>query len=656
MIMNQLPLSVYALFHSKNTEGRKIYSELYCLLCRDVKNPFMDGLDIPVFYATGDDKINRLVKIQSQKKVILVFIDINMFCAESWRKYIDEIIKNADKRTMVIAIKQYKHAFSMNKSLGETQSIVVGEEDGNGSISLLDKDNWEVFQTRLFDLLIRFISGKGTDALSVFISHSKRDKGNKGELSAKAVRDFLYSDTKLNSFFDVHDILDGYKFGDQIKNNVENSVLLILFTDTYSSREWCRIEALTAKEKQVPIVLVNMVEHKVDRTFPYIGNVPSISYKGDWRPIINLLLRTTLDQCYEKKLLTSLIADDTTEECLPYLPEAYNLSTIKKDTTKLLYPEPPLGNEELNVLRGICKQMDHDISFVTPMASLTSDLNLSDKKVAISVSENDELPSLGIGGEILKDLTVELTRHILKAGGHLVYGGDLRKDGYTELFKELSNQYGQKEKSDSDVVYIDNYLAWPLYNNLTLEQKAEFLNSRIQLIPAEAGDNVTKEEKSVFVPPCSLENRLKWATSLTLMRRQMAKVTNARIVISGRTSGFKGYMAGIAEEFMIATENKQPVYLIGGFGGVAHLLAEIIEQNTTSEVLQEYAISDAKYKEIFDWCQDNGNPIAYSYFDSIKISSLNNGLSEEENKTLFHSVDIMEIVSLVLKGLKNIIK
>ena len=654
--MKQQPLSVYALFHSKNPEGLKIYSELYSLLCRDINNPFMDGLDIPVFYASGVDNINPCVESKSQKKLYLVFIDINMYCSDSWRKYINEIIKSADENTKVIAVKQYKHAFSMNKCLGETQSIVVGEEDDNGSISLFEQDHWEIFQTRLFDLLIRFISGKGTDALSVFISHSKRDKGNKGELSAKAVREFLYSDTKLNSFFDVHDILDGYKFGDQIKNNVENSVLLILFTDSYSSREWCRIEALTAKEKQVPIVLVNMVEDKVDRTFPYIGNVPGISYKGDWRPIINLLLRTTLDQCYEKKLLASLITDDKTEECLPYPPEAYNLSTIKKNTTKLLYPEPPLGNEELNVLRGICKQMDHDISFVTPMASLTSDLNLCDKKVAISVSENDDLPSLGIGGEVLKDLTVELTRHILKTSGHLVYGGDLRKDGYTELFKELSNQYGQKEKSDSDVVYIDNYLAWPLYNNVTLEQKAEYLNSRIQLIPAEAGDNVTEEEKSVFVPPCSLENRLKWATSLTSMRKQMAKVINARIVISGRTSGFKGYMAGVAEEFMLATENKQAVYLIGGFGGVAHLLAEIIEQNTTSEVLQEHAISDTKYKEIFDWCEDNGNPIAYSYFDSIKISDLNNGLSEEENKTLFHSVDIMEIVSLVLKGLKIIIK
>ena len=455
--MKQQPLSVYALFHSKNKDGKKIYTELYSLLCRDINNPFMDGLDIPVFYASGVDDINPCVESKSQKKVYLVFIDINMYSSESWRKYIDEIIKNADENTKVIAVKQYKYAFSMNKNLGETQSIVVGEEDDKGSISLFEQDNWEVFQTRLFDLLIRFISGKGTDALSVFISHSKRDKGNKGEQSAKDVREFLYSDTKLNSFFDVHDILDGYKFGDQIKNNVENSVLLILFTDSYSSREWCRIEALTAKEKQVPIVLVNMVEDKVDRTFPYIGNVPSISYKGDWRPIINLLLRTTLDQCYEKKLLASLIAGDTTIECLPYPPEAYNLSTIKKDTTILLYPEPPLGNEELNVLRGICKQMDRNISFVTPMASLTADLNLKDKKVAISISDNDDLSSLGIGGEVLKDLTIELTRHILKAGGHLVYGGDLRKDGYTELFKELSNQYGQREKSDPDVVYIDNY-------------------------------------------------------------------------------------------------------------------------------------------------------------------------------------------------------
>ena len=50
------PLSVHALFHTANIEGQKIYSELYKLLCRDIDNPFSDGLDIPVYYATGNRK------------------------------------------------------------------------------------------------------------------------------------------------------------------------------------------------------------------------------------------------------------------------------------------------------------------------------------------------------------------------------------------------------------------------------------------------------------------------------------------------------------------------------------------------------------------------------------------------------------------------
>ena len=613
----------------------------------------MDGLDIPVFYASGDECINKMVESHSLKKVILVFIDINMYCSQPWREYIDTIVKNAVENTKVIAVKQYKHAFSLNKSLGETQSIVVGEEDNEGSVSLFENENWEIFQTQLFDLLIRFICGKDASALSVFISHSKRDKGNKGEISAKAVRDFLYSDTKLKSFFDVHDILDGYKFGEQIKVNVKKSVLLILFTDSYSSREWCRIEALTAKENNVPIVLVNMVEDRVDRAFPYLGNVPCVAYKGDWRPIINLLLRTTLDQYYEQQLLSSLNKDDATE-CLPYPPEAYILSKIGKATTKLLYPEPPLGNEELSVLKGICRQMERDISFVTPMANLTENLDLRDQRVAISISENDDLASLGIGEEVLKDLMVELTRHILKAGGRLVYAGDLCRGGYTELFKDLSNQYGQKENSDSNVVYIDNYLAWPLYNNVTLEQKAEYLNSRINLISAEPGSNVTEGEKDKFVPPCSLENKVKWAFSLTSMRISVTEATIARIVVGGRTSGFKGSMAGIAEEFLISIQHKQPVYLIGGFGGAAHLLAEIIEKRASFAEMLNVAMSDADYEEIYKWYIAEGMPIKYAGLGNIKISDLNNGLSEEDNRTLFHSVDIMEIVSLVLKGLKSI--
>lgn len=105
---------------------------------------------------------------------------------------------------------------------------------------------------------------------------------------------------------------------------------------------------------------------------------------------------------------------------------------------------------------------------------------------------------------------------------------------------------------------------------------------------------------------------------------------------------------------MIAIENNQPVYLIGGFGGVAHLLADIIEKKTTFATMRDVAMSDDNYKELYKWCVEHGMPIKYAKFGNVKISDLNNGLSYEDNKTLFHSVDIMEIVSLVLKGLKEI--
>lgn len=71
--MKQQPLSVYALFHSKNPEGQKIYTELYSLLCRYINNPFMDGLDIPVFYASGVDNINAMRGVKKPEESLPCF-------------------------------------------------------------------------------------------------------------------------------------------------------------------------------------------------------------------------------------------------------------------------------------------------------------------------------------------------------------------------------------------------------------------------------------------------------------------------------------------------------------------------------------------------------------------------------------------------------
>lgn len=643
--MMKTPLSIHVLYHSAYKEGAQVYSMLYKTLCRDSESPFMDGLDIPVYFQTGDDNgLTCMADASSEKNLLLLLVDINMFCSSGWREYVQNLLKNnADDKLKIVGVKLDSHAFSFLESLSKDQMIVLQTE------SVMD--NIDEFKTRLFETIIRYLGGAKTEKVSIFISHSKRDKGNTGEALAKELRHFLYADTKLRSFFDVNDILDGYQFDQQIKENVKESLILVLFTDTYSSREWCRIEALTAKENLKPMVVVSQLQEGADRLFPYIGNVPSTVFHGDWRPVINLLLRTAIDYIYESQLLASLCDKQSTY--LPYPPEAHSLSILKDDKTTVYYPEPPLGNEEIEVLNSISALMTTKKTFKTPMEKQAASNKLNDAQIAISVSDSEDLQSLGIGKDMLCDLTVELSRHILKAGGKMIYGGDLRKDGYTKLFRDLSDQYGKYEKEKKDVFYFTDYLSWPLYNQMSMADRADYLSCRVQLVECEPSAVVPADLKNEFVPPVNDDFRYMWSTSLTAMRQQTEEKVKARILIGGRVKGFSGCMAGIVEEFITAKKANHPIYLIGGFGGAAKLLAEIIEKDTVkADLLLNIASEDAKYRELFNYYNAKGQNIDYSVLDTITMADFrNNGLTDDENLKLFHSVNIMEIVSLVLKGL-----
>ena len=642
------PLSIHVLYHGAYKEGSSIYTMLYKTLCRDSESPFMDGLDIPVYFQTGDDNgLTTMAKAGTERCLILLLVDINMFCSSVWHNYIQKLLQeNADDKLKIVGVKLDSHAFSFLDGLSKDQMIVLQTE------SVMD--NIDEFKTRLFEVIIRYLGGEKTKKVSVFISHSKRDTGNTGEVMAKDVRQFLFADTKLRSFFDVYDILDGYQFDQQIKENVKESLILVLFTDTYSSREWCRIEALTAKENMKPMVVVSHLQEGVERLFPYIGNVPSTVFHGDWRPVINLLLRTAIDYTYESQLLKSLCDENSTY--LPYPPEAHSLSILPDDKTTVYYPEPPLGNEEMEVLNSIAVKMKAKKTFKTPMEQQAAVNKLHDAQIAISVSDSEDLSLLGIGKEMLCDLTVELSRHILKAGGKMIYGGDLRKDGYTKLFRDLSDQYGKYEKEKKDVIYFTDYLSWPIYNQMSMVEKADYLGCRVKLEECDPSAAVPADLYKKFVPPVNVDLRYMWATSLTAMRQKSESKAQARVLVGGKVKGFSGCMAGIVEEFITAKHAEHPIYLIGGFGGVAKLLTEIIEKKdgNNSEMLMKIACEDAKYEELYGYYEAKGQHIDYAVLDSISIADFsNNGLTDDENLRLFHSVNIMEIVSLVLKGLSN---
>lgn len=634
------PLSIYVLYHSENKEGHEIYDRLYKLLCRDAGEPFYGGLDIPVYFSTGSDTqpVNEIDYTRSEKMVILLLIDQKMYISSVWR----DVVKNIPNTSKVCLcpVSQSQFALDFSDRIADQQFISLK------TYSIIE--NWQEFKTRLFDYLIRSISDNPKKKLKIFISHSKRDRDGIGRVNAENLRDYLRKETKDDSFYDVNDIVDGFRFDHQIDSAIKDSLLIVLFTNTYSCREWCRRELLTAKKHKIPAIAVFMVNGDIDRVFPYIGNIPSTIYDGDWSPVLNLLFHTALDQYYEQLLLERIKEGDTT--VLPFSPEAFSFSIVDDAKKTVLYPEPPLGQEEIEILQAIRP----GIAFYTPMQYFAKDIDLKGEKIAISVSESDNLKALGIGQAFLRDLTVELSRHILIAKGRMIYGGDLRREGYTELFKELSYQYGQFEKKDSSHIYFENYLAWPMTTQLTEDILADYAHNRISLIKvgnAPDCEGIVKLDQ--YLPPFGDQNLYLWGQSLTKMRQEMEFAVSARIIVGGRASGFKGKMAGLLEEFKMAKDSNHPIYLIGGFGGIARMLCAAIGKDLPSNAFVEEAFKCDYYESLYKYYASKGQPIDYSWIDGLILNDLNNGLNEDENGRLFTTTNIMEIVSLVLRGLSK---
>lgn len=638
------PLAIVVAYDMQFTEGLSIYEDLYHLLCRNANEPLVDGLDIPVYFQTNqeDGNIYDVRKaINADKVVVLLLVDLCMFNSSAWANYINELVndeKNGVVKVLPVALCQY--AFGINHELGKQQYIRLK----NFNI----RDCWKEFLIRFYDDLIRTLC-KSQEKLQIFISHTKKDEDCMGIEKANELKAYLRADTKLNSFYDANDILDGYSFGDQIKENLKKSLLIILETSTYSDREWCRIEAIVGKENYVPTVVVSLFNGMIPRTFPYLGNTPKIRFDTNWDEVICLLLRTALDKYYEERYLENF--SQANSKVIPMMPEFINIGKVD-GVNQILYPEPPLGNEELEVV----KRQFPTITFNTPSQIFAASRFLEGKNVAISISESPDSSSLGIGKAMFEDLSVELARHLLVSGAHLVYGGDLRPGGFTELFKDLAYQYGIYEKDKTLKNYFTNYLAWPIYIGMTPATQAEYKSCRVHCQKAVIPDTIPVALRDLMVPPTTVENMYYWAESLRAMRQEMESHIDARIILGGRITGFKGYMPGLYEEATYAAKANHPLFLLGGFGGASARLIQLIKGETSSEELFAECCSNHSYQDFVSYLDKEKEEMNFKALDvfSNNMDVLKNGLSKEDNERLFVTTNVTEIIALVLKGLHTL--
>ena len=105
----------------------------------------------------------------------------------------------------------------------------------------------------------------------------------------------------MDDFFDEADIPDGIPFADFLQRSVGGiSILLAIHTDTYASREWCRLEVLEAKRRSIPIVVLTATQRgRPDRSPTWGTSRSSVWTDSPCLPeLVSALLREVLRAHY----------------------------------------------------------------------------------------------------------------------------------------------------------------------------------------------------------------------------------------------------------------------------------------------------------------------------------------------------------------------
>lgn len=259
---------------------------------------------------------------------------------------------------------------------------------------------------------------------------------------------------------------------------------------------------------------------------------------------------------------------------------------------------------------------------------------LSDHTVAISISESDDMSALGLTVGHLSDAMAELARHLLALGAGLIYGGDLRQSGFSELLFELVARY-RRDVFDDGGVGVTNFLAWPSHIQLSADaitRVADDLHGSAELKCLDIdGFELSAYDRTKLKTRQPTQSE--WTTGLTAMRRTMAKSATARIVLGGQVGGFKGAIPGVAEEALISLERAQPLFILGGFGGCSRDLAESLQLSRPASRSQARA-----------WAGRQA-------FEQFSFRDLHNGLTLEENTILASTPHVDQAVALVIRGL-----
>ena len=209
-------------------------------------------------------------------------------------------------------------------------------------------------------------NGHSPGYLKLFISHAKID----GLPLAHALKHQIESTGWLEDFYDVDDLPAGRNWQRELEQGVGSSLIIMLRTEAYDGRHWCRQEVLWADEYATPAVLVDArtnLNHPAD-ILPF-ERVPTVRIPdGNLLRILFLALREGLRFLHFTRRIQEMKRSGTLPTPLELrvfsfppsmsalLRACGSLSNSTEPATTprwILYPDPPLRSGLYEAAQGL---------------------------------------------------------------------------------------------------------------------------------------------------------------------------------------------------------------------------------------------------------------------------------------------------------------
>jgi hypothetical protein len=697
------PLHLHLLAHPKSEVANRL---ALALMRSFVEPPASGGLCIPVFFTPdrGDDLppefgTERGLNLDlAQHSIVVVLADERMLrtvpngTGNAWITFVKRALALTPLDASphhVLPVALEPEGFQLSDSHHVLSAILTAEmEMGDAIEQRVAEISFHVAARAIQLLAHGKLPAVAPDRIEapvrIFLSHSKADLDWQYHEDPVRQTRTLLDELPVDQWFDSQQIATSQEFAKAISAGIRDcSVMLAFQTDHYSSRPWCRREVLEAKRLGAHLLLVDALQSGEARSFPYAGNVPTVRWQFrdnsrlDAQRVIDRAVLEALRFKHNRAMLDCVAESD--DLVLAAAPEALTLANEHGDGENektFLYPDPPLGREELQVLT----QLRPKARFLTPLTRVAQWKRPNQiETIAVSISESEDIREYGLSTEHFATLTDEIHLYLLLAGLKIAYGGAL-KGGYSEgsnftlrLF-ELVRAYSKLAEGVNASPLHDailNVAPWPLRLNYS-DSEWKLFSGKVAIYEEGPRPALPWSDDEIFPPVGSIrllasdtsQRRYAWTRGLTEMRERITALSQARLVIGGKLVGFSGLVPGVVEETWLSLTHRTPLYIVGGFGGAARAVSDQLLGIARIEFTDAWArhhISDldvaielySSYGGAFHSMERMGADISACAHSGI-AQALNNGLNDDENRELMHSVNPQRIAWLVLTGLGRI--